>query len=677
MITKPLPTFESRTFWEQLQKHPIQVPIIQRDYAQGRSGQEELRNSFLQKLHDAINGETTELDFIYGDISGSYFYPLDGQQRLTTLFLLHWYAVQFSQGDHLADKTSLSHFSYETRVSSREFCLALAGDTHLYPQNDPEFSISEVIKDRPWFFSSWEKDPSIRGMLKMLDAIHSKFHDIAADLWKSLTGPGRPITFSVVTLNDLGLSEDLYIKMNARGRPLTIFENFKALLEKRINHEDWDMGRSQNDSFSHLIDRQWTDAFWSINADRTEATDRVDKPLICLVRHSLMLSVARSTESVEAREKVIGHILANNSATYLSELFTEDRYNALYRDLEIITKDATTHGHFQDLNFPIWAGSGDQHSFLQSVLHSEDSKAPKRLTPQYQRRLFLLAQMLFSENSMFNEDPYQEWMRVIRNIIQNAYLEDAASFIGAVRLIHQLSVGSQQIYQFLSTTKVDSQFASEQVKEEIRKSKIIQNHPESKPIVQDLEDLDYCRGRITYALNFSCSNDNPPESPDKIDLQRLKNINEVIKANYCNGITANLRRALLTIEDGQFYKYWHSWLYVVESTKYCLIASDKEFRNFPYDHPSFVHYLDGLSSQLIEAPLHEIIDNFTPNEKTPDWMTTLIKDKELIKISQSGYIACKDGENFCHLIPGSRVANSPAGLAKLVRVPTNSSKQGS
>ena len=32
-----------------------------------------------------------ELDFVYGSIIIDTFQPLDGQQRLTTLFLFHWY----------------------------------------------------------------------------------------------------------------------------------------------------------------------------------------------------------------------------------------------------------------------------------------------------------------------------------------------------------------------------------------------------------------------------------------------------------------------------------------------------------------------------------------------------------------------------------------------------------
>ncbi len=42
--------------------------------------------------------------------------------------------------------------------------------------------------------------------------------------------------------------EDLYIKMNSRGKPLTEFENFKARFEQDIGHS------ARADEFAHKID---------------------------------------------------------------------------------------------------------------------------------------------------------------------------------------------------------------------------------------------------------------------------------------------------------------------------------------------------------------------------------------------------------------------------------------
>lgn len=75
----------------------IVIPKIQRDYAQGRSTLEavRVRNKFLDALYNAVEGTPITLDFVYGNIDkNGVLTPLDGQQRLTTLFLLHWFAAK-------------------------------------------------------------------------------------------------------------------------------------------------------------------------------------------------------------------------------------------------------------------------------------------------------------------------------------------------------------------------------------------------------------------------------------------------------------------------------------------------------------------------------------------------------------------------------------------------------
>lgn len=81
------------SFWKLLESKKIVIPIIQRDYAQGREGKEFLRERFLGQLFDALQEDAKPLvlDFVYGSVEEDTIYPLDGQQRLTTLWLLHWY----------------------------------------------------------------------------------------------------------------------------------------------------------------------------------------------------------------------------------------------------------------------------------------------------------------------------------------------------------------------------------------------------------------------------------------------------------------------------------------------------------------------------------------------------------------------------------------------------------
>ena len=77
---------------EKVQLKKIAIPLIQRDYAQGRQSQkvDEIRKVFVHTLLLVVKGKrsATELDFVYGSNQNNAFEPLDGQQRLTSLYLL-------------------------------------------------------------------------------------------------------------------------------------------------------------------------------------------------------------------------------------------------------------------------------------------------------------------------------------------------------------------------------------------------------------------------------------------------------------------------------------------------------------------------------------------------------------------------------------------------------------
>ena len=114
------------SFWDFLNRYNIETPIIQRDYAQGRKGKETLREMFLKNLKNAIDNNLLDkqeiliLDFVYGSVKNGKLQPLDGQQRLTTLWLLHWYVALRAKKMEEAGRL-LQKFSYETRMSSRNF----------------------------------------------------------------------------------------------------------------------------------------------------------------------------------------------------------------------------------------------------------------------------------------------------------------------------------------------------------------------------------------------------------------------------------------------------------------------------------------------------------------------------------------------------------------------------
>jgi len=243
------------TFGELLQIVGIKIPILQRDYAQGRNNNEviNIRDNFLESLKDVLDteGKSIDLDFVYGTVKDNYLIPLDGQQRLTTLFLLHYYlALKDNKLKEYQDV--LRKFTYETRISSREFIdLLIIKEIKLTDKK-----ISDTIKNQTWFFSEWNNDPTIKGMLVMLDAIQEKFKEPNKYLFDKLISQ-RKITFSFLNLEDFKLSDELYVKMNARGKPLSEFENFKSKFESFIEDE----------KTKAKLDNEWFDIFWNLHKE--------------------------------------------------------------------------------------------------------------------------------------------------------------------------------------------------------------------------------------------------------------------------------------------------------------------------------------------------------------------------------------------------------------------------
>ena len=161
------------SFWGLLTSKKIVIPIIQRDYAQGRIGKEYLRERFLGQLFAALQGDAKPLvlDFVYGSVEADTLYPLDGQQRLTTLWLLHWY-LALCAGTLNEDRATLQRFSYETRVSSRTFCQKLCDINEKYkPKNH---GIRSFIRNQRWYYSIYDQDPTIQSMLRMLEGTDIK-----------------------------------------------------------------------------------------------------------------------------------------------------------------------------------------------------------------------------------------------------------------------------------------------------------------------------------------------------------------------------------------------------------------------------------------------------------------------------------------------------------------------
>lgn len=268
-----------KTFRQLLdEEKSIIIPKVQRDYAYGRQEEkvQDVLDGMLTSIIEAVRDDSNNiLDFVYG---GTYVHksdkkagliPLDGQQRLTTLFLLHFYASLLGDEDknpiEQNDVEILTKFRYETRQSATEFCTNLIRSIRLNLIKDykPENkNIKALIVDDALYLSTYDSDPTIMSMLNVLDKIEKKCAELGAlslnpCLWKRLM-ERRNIEFYKLSLDNFGLTDDLFIKMNARGKKLTAFEIFKSDMIAAIKKVD----EKLKDDFSKDMDTKWIDIVW-------------------------------------------------------------------------------------------------------------------------------------------------------------------------------------------------------------------------------------------------------------------------------------------------------------------------------------------------------------------------------------------------------------------------------
>ena len=259
------------TFFRLLQEEPvIIIPKVQRDYVYGREDErtKRLLQDMLQSMFAAVREEEPKVfDFVYSasyvnsDESADGLIPLDGQQRLTTMFLLYFYA-SVVQADVVDEEVAfLNRFRYETRQTATDFCNELLNDTRriLIDRYTSDNSIRKLIEDSPKFRPDYSADPTIASMLNVLSEIERQYREQPIDdLWTRLTTQDY-IQFYALSLEHFHLTDDLYIKMNARGKPLTEFEIFKSDLEHAVGLVSEDLRYE----LARKIDNDWMDVVWS------------------------------------------------------------------------------------------------------------------------------------------------------------------------------------------------------------------------------------------------------------------------------------------------------------------------------------------------------------------------------------------------------------------------------
>jgi hypothetical protein len=620
---------KKQTFWRFLSDYRIEIPIIQRDYAQGRKGKEGLRISFLRDLNSALcTNEEMELDFVYGTNDDDCFTPLDGQQRLTTLWLLHWYiAYRLGKlGEDSDTSCILSKFTYETRVSSREFCKRLV----VFNKEPDKISISAFIQKQTWFCSSWRHDPTIDAMLNMLsgtsennDGIEKLFKKSSEDTlkkyWDSLTGDSCPIVFYYLDLRGLKQPDDIYIKMNARGEQLTSFENFKAdfigYINKQVREDpdhNWKKLLDAKDGIPIKMDTTWTNLFWKYRSSDFQIDDIYfafinrfffNELFIAKQDEEFLLDVGTgdgdcsSKDCVKAYRYLIDSDHPNNFDTKIAyqgfdvyQYYNGNIPLSFFENLQLVLdRYCNFVNDFQPISKCLW---DDSFSFIPKYEKVDDKEVEiennartiiKKVTHLTQvQRVVFFAISKYCEEGDYDKISFSRWMRVVWNLVSGedrngspqirtfSAMREAIGYIGELR--------SHEVYQSLrghGLPQKEDDFGL-RFKEEIQKAtKIINEHDDLRQydnthtweeVLITAETNPFFKGSVRFLFTDSDGKENWDNFGKKLD--HAQQYFDRGTLSDCKLLQVLLSK--ITIDDNLWFsnsqKFWH---YVLLNKGYC------------------------------------------------------------------------------------------------------------
>jgi hypothetical protein len=708
----------------------VKIPVIQRDYAQGRMDEQakEVRSEFLEALIDSLRIERQPLvlDFVYGSVDRNLaFTVLDGQQRLTTLFLMHWYLAPDEEVPSLAftnDSASLSKFSYQTRIASKEFCNALIktdyssvkGDllskadririllersnselAHLNNDENgrvqtPELdelrssiqtkiqslqteidslTFSGIIRNSPWFMWAWRKDPTVKAMLVMLDDLHSRLCELTdierLALWVRLK-KGR-IVFHLLPLDKFSLTDELYVKMNARGKELSKFDILKSTLEEQMRIQK--VSASIRDLWCKNIDNVWVDIFWNTlakskidstlqNNDNPPSVRNVEDSYLIFIDRMIAYYLLMHDDCINGSEIVSQHsegLLDNlreqavrqGSLSILSRLknlkFFQDSFfiylSRAFNSLIFKTTEGERFDGSEMLSGIKW--ESDPKSIFEAFIGDDAAYDTKvQFFGLIEFFIHHSAEKTALDSTL--KDELHAWMRVIRNLTTNTNTYYYNTYRDFQRSILAIRKWAKEIYghengsiiKYLVQENNLIGFDGSQIEEEKIKAVLLSQSEESTAwykAIRRAEEHGYFLGQIRFLLVWSKET---VGGKDKYDLHKFNlyvdKITHVfddhgLKSSLCDSRNHLFRCALLSTTD--FYLLNNCFINNTGKDR------DTSWKRYLRDNEKSVNIKqlidkwDVKKHPSFDSFLSDVIKDHTPT----DWRKFIVNKPEMFK----------------------------------------------
>lgn len=653
----------SSYFKKLINDYIIYVPEFQRNYLQGDDSNESIKYKRDRLLDDIFNciesqSKSINLGFIYGRVERSYkdklFYPYDGQQRLTTLYFLYL-LIYFKFKNYDEIQSFKKKLSYQTRISTNRFI-----ESFLYWILDSKEKISiyndfwnkdgkdlkGFIMSQDWFMmTEWNYDVSIINMLSIIVEISRRIKENLGDKTEIVNfidkDENNPFQFDFIYVDDISKSDDLYIKINARGKALSPFENLKSDIDKYWKDED-----------KTKLDAEWTEYVWNqLDVNDKNKEKSFDNSFYSLLSNIFYLQYLVSLDQNNLNDKILIEI--------------ENKYKKGIVDKEWITPELC---HVSCLMIS---------SFLDAMIGPFKSIKDKQIESvnrkifglgDYQNNngqnkieradLFEIFVYYYSVSSLFKRNDMEftdkrnllnEIETVTNRIIENQrpYLDSPTNLVKALQSVKALidnSIKSHGVYKFFlsidngTKESIRKGLMKEQVEEEILKAKLIDK--DSRYVALFNKGYSELKNKGQLGFIFYLIKNN--KSLSKIGIEDVsyesfeKTLNQIISIqNFIIGEFTNyelLLRAILAKAKGSFF-----WKRRNNLLSFPLLNNDRDislhtFLNcYSSNNPEDVKYkfnlLDGL---------REVLNLFDPNkDNIEEVLKRIIEDYKIKDLEDS------------------------------------------
>jgi len=445
-----------------LEKYFFIIPEYQRDYAQGRANKrdEKVLDEFVKEITKELASEeqTLHLDYVYGDIEQKngveFFYPVDGQQRLTTLFLFYIYCYQ----EIKEEKNFLYKLKYNIRPTSNKLIFCLIKDGFKEPSDSSSSDWNHWVN----LFSEISKDPTAVALLRAYRKIESEMSTVKE---KELRDKLEKISFEVVDTKEHKLQETVFWKMNARGRSLTQSEVFKAAF--------FSENKQHAENFNAFVNKE----FLLLKSSADNDYQVADKAVMNIVNIIF-----------EGYSLKFGNGFNFWGSTYISKdeyLNYKDNREEVNQIFSELKSKENPFALFDD-SIPKYVKKERRGNGIQKSLENKNE-----LTERV-RALFF--SYLIALSNISEAESIKDWMRICANIIWNA-----SEVKAAISVIYDLHSNAKTILHYLASeesAKEDSKLL--QYKEERIKASAIINNKISKDDIVKAENTAFADGRIDF-----------------------------------------------------------------------------------------------------------------------------------------------------------------------------------